>query len=124
MQRLNIDEIPGTVINQGINQREVKLLASPNSQISREGFALGVTIVGAGKIHEEHAHDQNEEIVVILQGKGTAFIGGNEITVKTGDVLGINKLEGHKFINTDTSELQLLWIYSPPGVAEEKFLRR
>lgn len=122
MYKESIDNCKGIFINENEFRRQIKLFASPKSLIARKHFALGMTIIGVNKIHESHAHDSNEEIVLVYEGKGIAKIGEKQINIEKGDLIGIEKKESHKFINDGCSELKLLWIYSPPGEADEKFL--
>jgi transketolase len=121
MRHLKIDDVTSVTINKDINERRIKLLASPISSISRQQFSVGVSIVGPGKIHEEHRHEGSEEIVICIGGEGLAKIAGHEFPVGYGSVIGIDQGEPHQFLNTGQQPLTLLWIYDPPG-AERKFV--
>ena len=120
MHLTSLGEIDGLTINEGINERTIKILASRNSIIKREQFTVGVSIIGPGQIHEEHGHDGNQELIVVIGGQGLAKISGQESEIHFGSILGLDRGEPHAFINTGTTELTLLWIYDPPG-AEDKF---
>ena len=115
-------EKPGKFIGENEYHREVKLYASPNSSIYAENFAVGMTIIYPGHKHEEHEHDTNREIMIIYEGKGILTTRGQEIFVEAGDILGFDFNEPHGFINTEDVPLRIIWIYHPPGLAEEKFL--
>lgn len=121
MKKTSIYQEKGVFINEGINRREIKLLASPKSKIKRDDFAMGLTIIEPGKIHEAHEHNSNEEIVFVYEGKGIANIGDISTSVEKGDLIGIDYNEAHSFTNTGDEDLVLLWVYSPPGIADEKF---
>jgi len=121
LKKLIIEHVKGKVINEGVNEREVRLLASPYSQIKREDFSVGVTIIQPGHVHEEHRHVDHQELIVVLGGEGIARVSGEEFIVSRGCVIDLEKNEPHKFINNGESNLELLWIYSPPG-PEKKFL--
>jgi quercetin dioxygenase-like cupin family protein len=120
VQHFKLDEVAGVTINQQINERRIKLLASPTSSIKRHQFSVGVSIVEPGKIHEKHKHDESEELIVVIGGEGLAEIAGQEFAIGYGSVIGIDRGESHGFVNTGQSALVLLWIYDPPG-AERKF---
>jgi quercetin dioxygenase-like cupin family protein len=120
MRHFKLDEVAGVTINQQINERRIKLLASPVSDVRREQFSVGVSIVEPGKVHEEHAHDGSEELIVVIGGEGWAKIAGQEFAIGYGSVIDIDRGEPHGFVNTGRSPLVLLWIYDPPG-AERKF---
>lgn len=121
MERLSIEEKKGVFINEDINRREVKLFASPKSKIKRD-FAIGMTIIKPGKVHEPHEHDKNQEIVVVYEGKGIASIGEKTFAIEKGDLISIEYNETHCFENNSNENLKLLWIYSPSGLADEKFI--
>ena len=117
----HLNGIKGKIINKGVYEREIKILSSPSSTIKRLDFTVGISIIGPGKMHEKHKHSKNEELIIVIKGKGLAKIANRQFEICTGSVIGLGKNEPHEFINTGTIDLQLLWIYSPPG-AEEKFL--
>jgi len=119
---LHVDKIKGKIINKGIYEREIKILSSPSSTIKRSDFTVGMSIIGSGKVHERHKHSKNEELIIVIKGKGLAKIANKKFEICMGSVIGLGKNEPHEFINTGTTDLQLLWIYSPPG-AEKKYLK-
>jgi mannose-6-phosphate isomerase-like protein (cupin superfamily) len=122
MRHLSISDIRGKVINPGtVNERLIKLLASPKGPIVRKEYGCGVTIVTPGQIHEEHAHPDSEELILVLQGTGTGKVSGQEIQIGPRDIVAISKGESHQFANTGSEELILYWIYSPSG-PEVRFL--
>jgi mannose-6-phosphate isomerase-like protein (cupin superfamily) len=121
VRHFKLDEVSGVTINQQINERRIKLLASPVSEIRRQNFSVGVSIVAPGKVHEEHQHDASEELIVVIGGEGQAKIAGQEFAIGYGSVIDIGKGESHGFVNPSQSPLVLLWIYDPPG-AEKKFV--
>ena len=77
---------------------------------------------GEAHTHEEHEHDANKEIMVIYDGEGQLLSNGIVLNVQKGDIMGFDFNEPHGFINIGTTPLKILWIYHPPGVADEKFL--
>lgn len=122
MRMISVKDYKGVTIHEGtVNQREIRLFASPDCIIQRTDFALGMSVVPPGKIHEEHAHSDNEELMFVYQGTGKGTVGGENITIKPGDMIAVEKGEPHSFVNTGDEELCILWVYSPPG-SEKKFL--
>ncbi len=121
MKYFKLDDVAGVTINQQINERQIKLLASPVSSVRREQFSVGVSIIEPGRIHEQHKHDGSQELIVVIGGEGLATIAGQEFAIGLGSVISIDRGESHGFVNTGGSALTLLWIYDPPG-AESKFL--
>lgn len=122
MIKFNVSETKDTVIGKDMTERRVKLFSSPKSKIKTEPFALGMTVIEPGKSHEIHEHDANSEIQVIYSGIGLMISGGREVKIKKGDVIGLTVNEDHGFKNTGDTNLEILWIYYPPGLADEKFL--
>lgn len=42
-----------------------------------------------------HSHDDNEEIIIIIKGEGTAIIGNKKFNIKKGDLIYIEPKESH-----------------------------
>lgn len=122
MKKYSVDSVKGKVINEGtINERRIKLFASPYGPAVRTAYGCGMALIDPGQVHEEHAHPDSEELILVVQGTGTGRVGGESITVQPGDLIAIEKGEPHTFANTGTDQLRLYWIYSPPG-PEKRFL--
>ncbi len=122
MYQFSVESVKGKVINKGtVNERLIKLFASPHSRAKRDAYGCGMALIDPGKIHEEHAHPDSEELIFVVQGTGIGKVGGVEVTVEAGDLIAIEKGEPHTFTNTGTEQLRLYWVYSPPG-PEKRFL--
>ena len=124
MQQFSVNKVRGKAINENtVNEREIKLIASvdPRAPIQRDTFGCGMTIMQPGQVHEEHAHPDSEEMILVISGSGTARIGGKEINVHPMDVIGIDRGEAHTFTNAGEVPLRLYWVYNPPG-PEKKFI--
>jgi quercetin dioxygenase-like cupin family protein len=122
MHRTSLEEMDGITINELLNERTIKILASRNSAIARDQFTAGVSIIGPGKIHEEHLHEGNQELILVIGGQGEAKISGQTFDIRFGSVIGLERGEPHGFVNTGETDLMLFWIYDPPG-EEEKFCK-
>lgn len=122
MQMISVKDFKGVTLHEGSsNQREIRLFASPDCAIKRADFAFGMSVIAPGKIHEEHSHVENEELMFVYLGTGRGTVGGKDVTIKPGDLISVEKGESHSFVNTGDEDLCLLWVYSPPG-SEKKFL--
>lgn len=57
-----------------------------------------------------HSHSKQEEFYFIMSGRGILRINGEEILIKTGDVISApaGKDNGHQFINNSSEILQIL----------------
>ncbi len=59
-------------------------LALTGSEVSINALPAGVSVPFV------HAHKQNEEVYLVLSGKGQFYLDGEEITVTEGDVLRVD----------------------------------
>ena len=75
-----------------------------NEQLSLTGSEISVNELPAGvSVPFVHAHKRNEEVYIILSGKGRFFIDGDEFGVGTGDVVRIDPA-GERCIKADDQE--------------------
>ncbi len=124
MYQFSAESVKGRVINEGtVHERRIKLFASPASRVKRDAYGCGMALIDPGKIHEEHAHPDSEELIFVVQGTGIGTVGGEELRIKPGDLIAIEKGEPHTFTNTGKEQLWLYWVYSPPG-PEKRFLEQ
>ena len=122
MLQFSLDDIKGKVINEDtINERRIKLIASPKSPARRDQYGCGMAVIPPGHVHEQHAHPDSEELIFVVQGTGTGVVGGKTISFKPMDFIALDKGESHTFTNTGTQEALFYWIYSPSG-PEVRFL--
>ena len=62
----------------------------------------------------EEVHDENDQILIFVEGEGKAVIGGEESPIKEGDLFLVKSGTKHNFINTNSdSPLKLYTVYSP-----------
>jgi len=72
---------------------------------------------GGRHVAELHIHPDAEELVVILRGRGTFFLGGKPHTVQAEDVIHIAAGVEHELRNTGEDMLFCLFINVPVGEA-------
>lgn len=60
-----------------------------------------------------HVHD-DEEVFIILQGKGEIEIGGRRHPIAAGDVLVVEPGEDHHLVSSDDDPLVNLWLHAGP----------
>lgn len=70
------------------------VLALTGAEVSVNELPAGVSVPFV------HAHQNNEEIYVVLSGKGFLFIDGEEFTIKEGDAFRIDP-QGERCIKAD-----------------------
>lgn len=118
---VNAGDVPGVKINTPPYDRIIKLLCSPSIARKSQNFAVGISVIPFGHIHEEHQHP-SEEVIYILSGKGEITINSIEIVrLERNSVVILKANEPHSIIVTSPDEdLTCLWVYAPPG-PEVKF---
>ncbi len=102
------------------HDRDIQVLASPFTPRSSKNFAVGITSLEPGKVHEVHTHEA-EEVVYILCGSGTGTLCGKPFAIAPGTIVQIDSFDPHGFINEGDTNLDLLWVTSPPG-REKNFI--
>ncbi|RLF50091.1 MAG: hypothetical protein DRN20_00005 [Thermoplasmata archaeon] len=60
----------------------------------------------------EHSTEDGEEVLVILSGKGSAFVDGEEIEISGGDVLHFGKHTVHNIVAKEGHILRYIYIYA------------
>jgi uncharacterized cupin superfamily protein len=105
-----------------INNISIKYMDDPDFQSKMKtvfiGDAIGCEklyanmdyIKPGGKGSKYHSHSKQEEFFLIISGNGVLRIGGEELLIKTGDVISkpAGKNLAHQFINNSSELLQIL----------------
>jgi quercetin dioxygenase-like cupin family protein len=80
-----------------------------------ERLAMGTEDIAPGDRIPVHKHGNEDEIIFIHAGEGTATLGESRIPVKTGAVVFVPQGVWHGLENTGTEPLTMVWIFSPSG---------
>lgn len=86
--------------------REV-LATGPHSQV------VVMNIPPGGDIGEE-VHDDVDQVLVFVQGRGKAILNGHESAVGPDRLVHVPAGTRHNFVNTGAIDLRLYTIYAPP----------
>jgi mannose-6-phosphate isomerase-like protein (cupin superfamily) len=86
--------------------REV-LATGPHSQV------VVMSIPPGGDIGEE-VHDEVDQVLVFVQGRGEAVLNGQESNVGPDRLVHVPAGTRHNFVNTGAIDLRLYTIYAPP----------
>ena len=79
-------------------------------------MSLGEVVVLPGRSHEWHVHEDSDEVVYVLAGRGAFTVGeGNRLAIAPGDALHIPAGVYHDSHNQGWAPLHLLVMYSPAG---------
>lgn len=80
-------------------------------------YFLSKTTVPAGEAGPPlHVHQNEDEGFYILSGELTFTINNQEVNLKKGDYLNIEKGEEHTWRNDSLKETQMLAIFTPAGI--------
>ena len=84
-------------------------LALTGAEISLNAMPAGVSVPFV------HAHKMNEEVYIILEGKGQLFLDGEEFTVEKDDVIRIDPQGERCFRADDASGLKFICVQTKAG---------
>ena len=82
------------------------------------GVSVSVQAVGVGGYVREHAHGENEEIIYVLEGSGTAVVDGQRYPMVPGTTIFLGKSIKHTFINQGDGELRYTATILPAGLED------
>ena len=85
--------------------------------VGAQNLAVGYNKTHPGGMVPEHKHENEEEVMYFISGKGKFVTENREIDLEPG-VCVYNPPGGlHKIINTGDVDLEFVWIYAPqlPG---------
>lgn len=72
-----------------------------------------MTVPAGGEIGAE-VHSDTDQVLVFLDGRGSAELNGQSSAVAPNDLVFVRAGTRHNFINTGTAPLRLIAIYAPP----------
>jgi mannose-6-phosphate isomerase-like protein (cupin superfamily) len=113
MNVLRIDEVTPERFPSG---RETRRLAGV-AGLPATHFALGHSVLEPGGAIPNHEHP-NEEVYVILGGRGLMTVGEEWQEVGEGDCVFIPPDTPHDLRNTGTDEMTVLWVFAPADVLD------
>lgn len=90
-----------------------KLLLSEGS-VGARNFSMGLNITAVGSMIPDHSHDNEEEGMFIISGKGKLIVEGEEQELHPGMAIYVPPGVKHSIVNTGKEELKLVWVYAPP----------
>jgi mannose-6-phosphate isomerase-like protein (cupin superfamily) len=99
----------------------IEVLVAPGHVGMDHPIGFGTQFVPAGSHVREHAHDRNEEIIYVLEGRGRAVIDGAEHPMIPGTTLFLGKSRRHMLVNDGDEDMRWIWLLVPNGL--EDFFR-
>jgi len=95
--------------------RSHKMILRPDN-IGTETMCFGVADFPANAHAPAHVHENEEEIIYILTGKGEIYFDGKPEPVEPGSCVFIPKKVVHSINNTSNEVMKLNYVFSPPVV--------
>ena len=81
-------------------------------------FDVGIQEVAPECAVREHIHDNHEEVIIVLEGDGTATIDGESHPMRTGTVLYLAPGSRHQFLNSGNIPLRFCFVLTPGGLRD------
>ena len=78
---------------------------------------VSMTIPPGGEIGEE-VHDRVDQVLVCVEGEGSAVLEGQRSPVHPGHLVHVPAGTRHNLVNEGTGDLKLYTVYAPPQHAE------
>ena len=102
----------------------VKFLITKESVGSTE-TVFGVTIFPPGAKHDIHRHPHAEETEYVIEGRGIARVGDDDVAMGPGDIVFVKADDYHGFFNTsETDRAVMVWCYGgAANLAEAGYVR-
>ena len=114
MKKLNIDEfIKMEIVSKELNFKKETLTDCGAQKLT--GIFGFVRPGGQGG--DYHYHENDEHIIIIIEGEGIELVEGEEVPIKAGDVLFVPAGEKHTTINNSEKDLRYIGFLtcSTPG---------
>jgi len=83
--------------------------------LSGQEFQMGITSFPPGTSIPLHSHNTIEQVTVI-EGEGEAELNGERVPARPYDTTQIPPGEFHRFLNTGTGVMRILWVYGSTHV--------
>lgn len=96
----------------------VEVHVSRHRTATRTPFESGLQEVAPGGRVREHAHSPNEELILVIDGTGTAVIDGVRHPMRAGTTLYLAPESRHTFINDGAGPLRFFWVLMPGGLGD------
>ena len=95
--------------------RLTRVLVSPNNKLKANNFVMGSVVIDIKGSVPKHSHS-NEEIYIILKGKGLMMIGKETELVEAKSVVYIPPNEEHTLVNNGNTLMEMIFVYSPANI--------
>lgn len=94
-------------------KRDVKLLVGPET-LGSGNLNFGITEVPPGTMMDFHVHQDSEEIIYILEGRGEAVVGDRAEEIEPGTAIYLPRGASHSINNKSDQTMRFTFCFSPP----------
>ena len=95
--------------------REHKMIIGPDNLVKSTRMCFGVAEFPANQHAPGHAHEEVEEIIYVLKGKGDMYFDNKPERIEKGTCIFIPPKVFHSINNTSNEVLKLAYVFSPPA---------
>jgi mannose-6-phosphate isomerase-like protein (cupin superfamily) len=113
MQKIKLEDVKGEIFPAG---RHSRILVGQGG-LEAEQFVSGYSNLFPNGSIPLHSHE-NEEVYIILSGKGKMTVGEKTEEVEEITAVYIPPNTKHSLINTGDENLTILYIYAPAGIVD------
>ncbi len=96
----------------------VEVHVSRHEHTTVNPFESGVQEVAPGGHVRKHAHETHEELILVIEGKGTATLGDERHVMQPGTSLYLAPGVSHSFVNETKNPLRFFWVLMPGGLSD------
>jgi mannose-6-phosphate isomerase-like protein (cupin superfamily) len=114
MQYVRLKDVQGEVFPAG---RHSRILVGKGAPLLAEHFVAGHSTIFSGGGIPPHSHI-NEEIYIILSGKGRMVVGDDVEELEGVATIYIPPNTTHSLTNIGDMDLVIMYVYAPAGVVE------
>lgn len=123
MPHLNLREVKGIPMPAPY-ERTLKILVSPEKEVLSLGLShpvrfenaitsksatVGISLFMPGKKLPKHVHNNEEETIYIINGRGKYIVGGEPIDVEPDTIIYVPPGVEHEFSNTGDEMVKQVW---------------
>jgi mannose-6-phosphate isomerase-like protein (cupin superfamily) len=110
VRTVSLDDIPRTELP----GRDLQWLVTPGTLGAKKLSIAIMNCPGGSVVRPLHAHRDTEEVILILEGAGEAWVDGERAFFKKGDAVLFPANSRHQVRNTGDGPLITASIFSPP----------
>ena len=91
-------------------------LGPHNSPINN--LEAGIQVLEAGRHVRNHAHQRNDELLFVWEGKGHCQVDGTRYELSPGALIAVGRFVEHVIYNDGPGQMKIFWVFTPPGLSD------